>query len=140
MLVDPVWVSRPGENQSPTGACEWSGSISDPEGFMVTMGKLYAVPEVRHMARCAKLLVSADAQAKFEELTRALVAAQDRVASIGEEAAELRARRSDLEAAIASLTERVEKAERALAESTSASDRIAAFLAAPAAKAKAGAR
>jgi hypothetical protein len=115
MLVDPMIVSRPGENGTPSGACVLCGASHPDEGkYALYMGFYYCRNDAKQLAKAHGILTTDRAQTFVEKvlgdhatLTVEHAAVMAAVAERERECLELHARVGELEAEIAEL--RVER-------------------------------
>jgi hypothetical protein len=90
MLVPPLVVSRPGENHTPASGCEILGYSLPADGpYACYLGKNYSKQGVKELAKPLGLLVTEDAQERFEKVLAQLAEATQTVKGRGEEIREL---------------------------------------------------
>lgn len=74
MLVPPQIVSRPGEHGSPAGACRFTNASHPDDGpYALVAGEYFSKGPIKDLAKAVGLLVSDDAQSKYEKLLTELV-------------------------------------------------------------------
>jgi hypothetical protein len=90
MLVPPLVVSRPGENHTPASGCEILGYSLPADGpYACYLGRNYSKQGVKELAKPLGLLVTEDAQVRFENVLAQLAEATQTVKGRGEEIREL---------------------------------------------------
>jgi hypothetical protein len=134
MLVDPMIVSRPGENGCPSGgACQFTGVSHEGDGpYACYMGKYYSVGAARDLARAFGILASDEAHQKFERLLAELSTVR---ATVTEQAGRITAQdgeRSELLDELESAREEILELRSSLVRANAAAEISAEYFSKPA--------
>ena len=88
MLVPPQIVSRPGDNGSPSGACQLSGASHPNDGpYALVLGSYFSKKSIIELARAfgGKDILADEAQEKIESLVKEVARGRDRIQSATED-------------------------------------------------------